>query len=192
MPRATNRLTPKLVNRTTAPGHYADGQGLYLLTTNGGKRWVFIFRWKGRRREMGLGSVCTVSLERARELAAEARSAVAAGRDPIAERDPTKSVAQSRRHVDIRTLVKRYIKECDSEADLYEWRRAITARERELRDTRHDLIGYKPQPEAEQWTAKCSCGWTSTASASDHEHPESAIAALDRDFAKHLTEQGKA
>jgi integrase len=44
--------------------------------------------WKlaGRRREMGLGSARDVSLVRARELAAECRAIVAAGRDPLQAR----------------------------------------------------------------------------------------------------------
>jgi integrase len=44
---------------------------------------------KGRRREMGLGSVLDVSLARAREKAAEARGTFLEGRDPIEERAKT-------------------------------------------------------------------------------------------------------
>lgn len=63
---------------------HADGGGLYLRVTDAGsKQWVFIYRWLGRRREMGMGGVLAVSLARAREKAAEARSMVADDLDPL-------------------------------------------------------------------------------------------------------------
>ena len=71
----------------TKPGRYGDGQGLYLsISSNGGRRWVLLFAWQGRTREMGLGSARDVTLSRARELAAAARREAAEGRDPIAGR----------------------------------------------------------------------------------------------------------
>lgn len=86
MAQQINRLTARTVNTISKPGLHADGGGLYLSTTNGGRRWVFIFRWNGKRREMGLGSANDVTLARARELASEARGHVAEGRDPISLR----------------------------------------------------------------------------------------------------------
>lgn len=63
---------------------HADGAGLYLKVTDAGsKQWIFLYRFNGKRREMGLGGVLSVSLGRAREKAAEARALVADGRDPI-------------------------------------------------------------------------------------------------------------
>jgi hypothetical protein len=61
-------------------GRHGDGGGLYLNVGKGGaRRWVFLFRWNGRLREMGLGSAKAVTLARAREKAAEARSLVSEG-----------------------------------------------------------------------------------------------------------------
>jgi hypothetical protein len=60
-----------------APG--SDGK-------KGRPRHVFLFRRHGRSREMGLGSFTSVSLSRARDLAAEARQTVARGIDPIEAR----------------------------------------------------------------------------------------------------------
>jgi integrase len=78
------------------PGRYGDGGGLHLLVDKGGaRRWMFRFRWKdnpaekgnGRLRDMGLGNLASVSLAKARELAAQCRSDLADGLDPIAQRD---------------------------------------------------------------------------------------------------------
>ncbi len=51
----------------------ADGGGLYLSISKDGaterRRWVFLFRWQGKLKEMGLGPANTVSLAEAREQA---------------------------------------------------------------------------------------------------------------------------
>lgn len=100
MARTTHRLNPKsitAVKNPLAPGMHADGGGLYLKVDAPGadgspsaKRFTFIYQWAGKRREMGLGSVHDVTLERARELAATARGQVEAGIDPRAARDAAK------------------------------------------------------------------------------------------------------
>ena len=73
--------------RTLGPGFWPDGDGLYLrVDDKSNRRWVFVSQKAGKRREMGLGSIRTVSLADARVLAHEARQAVRDGRDPIAER----------------------------------------------------------------------------------------------------------
>jgi integrase len=87
MARAINRLTVKTVAALREPGMHADGAGLYLKvdqTLN--RRWVLVFFWHGRRREMGLGSAETVALAAARQAAATARQMVAEGVDPIGAR----------------------------------------------------------------------------------------------------------
>jgi hypothetical protein len=67
-----------------APGRHADGGNLYLVVDkSGARRWVFLFRWEGRLREMGLGGVTSVPLAKARELAAEARALLADGVNPL-------------------------------------------------------------------------------------------------------------
>ena len=87
MARAINRLNALAVARLKEPGRHSDGGGLYLVVDKGGaKRWVFLFRWEGRLREMGLGGLVAVSLAKAREKAAAAREQVADGVDPITDR----------------------------------------------------------------------------------------------------------
>jgi len=82
--RTINRLSARSVATVKDAGMHADGGGLYLRVTKAGsKQWVFIYRWLGRRREIGMGGVLSVSLARAREKAAEARALVADGLDPL-------------------------------------------------------------------------------------------------------------
>lgn len=90
MAREINRLTARRVQTLVEPGRHADGGGLYLVVDDGGaKRWVMLYRFGGKRREMGLGGVLSVPLIRAREMAAEARRTIAGGMDPIAARQRT-------------------------------------------------------------------------------------------------------
>lgn len=85
--RQINRLTAKQVAALDEPGLHADGGGLYLRIDNtGAKRWVFVFFWRKKRREMGLGSTSSTTLAKAREERDAARRKVVAGIDPIAER----------------------------------------------------------------------------------------------------------
>lgn len=83
MAQTLNRLNPKLVAAITKPGRHADGGNLYLLvSTTGAKSWVFMYRLNGKQRELGLGSIRSVSLATARRQAAAYREALATGTDP--------------------------------------------------------------------------------------------------------------
>lgn len=83
MGRELNRLTARGVLNLSSAGRHADGGNLFLsISPNGGRRWVFLFRWRGGRVELGLGSARNVSLAQARALAKEARDALATGTDP--------------------------------------------------------------------------------------------------------------
>lgn len=87
MARHLNRLTAIAVNQLTDVGRHADGGNLYLsISPNGGRRWVFLYRWHGKPTEMGLGSVNSISLKQARELAAAARAQLAMGTNPLVEK----------------------------------------------------------------------------------------------------------
>ena len=69
------------------PGRYSDGGGLHLYISKAGRKsWVQRITIDGRRRDIGLGGLPSVSLAIAREKAAEHRAAVAEGRDPLAEK----------------------------------------------------------------------------------------------------------
>lgn len=81
------RISVRQLATLTKPGVYSDGGGLYLRVRNSGSRsWLFICMVRGRRRELGLGSVHDVSLAHARQKAAGVRSAFIAGHEPVLER----------------------------------------------------------------------------------------------------------
>ena len=69
------------------PGRYADGGGLHLYISKAGRKsWVQRITIDRRRRDIGLGAFPSVGLAQAREKAADNRTAVAEGRDPLAEK----------------------------------------------------------------------------------------------------------
>ncbi|HEX2429164.1 MAG TPA: integrase arm-type DNA-binding domain-containing protein [Aestuariivirgaceae bacterium] len=87
MARQLNRLSARTVATAKKPGRHADGGGLYLVVDkSGAKRWVFLFRFGGPHKEMGLGGLTRVSLVEARRLAEWCRSTLAKGENPIEAR----------------------------------------------------------------------------------------------------------
>lgn len=73
--------------KSAAPGKHEDGHGLRLVKrADGGGQWVFRYTINGRRHEMGIGGLRSVSLKLAREIAAEHRASIAQGIDPIGRR----------------------------------------------------------------------------------------------------------
>ena len=91
---AKAKLTAIKARSITKPDLHGDGDGLYLRVTNTGSRsWALRIVINGRRREIGLGAFPTVSLARARTIAAANRAAVAEGRDPLAEKEAAKRKA---------------------------------------------------------------------------------------------------
>ena len=94
MARTVNKLSVVLANKLSSPGYYGDGTGLWLLVSKtGSKSWVFRFTLAGRRREMGLGALHTVSLGLAREKAKQCRLILAEGMDPIIARDASRAAS---------------------------------------------------------------------------------------------------
>jgi integrase len=89
MPIKLERQLSPLKVKHAKPGMHADGGNLYLQVTpaRDGKRfnrsWIFRYRVNGRLRDMGLGSVDTLSLSEARERAREQRQKRLDGIDPI-------------------------------------------------------------------------------------------------------------
>jgi len=87
MARAINKLTPKTVAALRKTGNYSDGGGLYLQVSKyGTKNWIFRFTLHGRKREMGLGPLNTITLAEARQAALEYRKLLREGIDPIEHR----------------------------------------------------------------------------------------------------------
>src|SRR3977135_1569788 len=81
-----SKLTARKVE-TAKPGKSSDGGNLYLIVSeSGARKWVLRFTWRGKPKEMGLGSAASVPLAHAREKAATARRKIAQGLNPIDER----------------------------------------------------------------------------------------------------------
>lgn len=98
MARELNRLSAATI-KAAPPGKYADGGGLWLhKREDGGGQWFLRVTIHGRRREMGLGSLSSVSLKEARESAEQWRTLVRQGVDPIRERQKQRREAEKNLH----------------------------------------------------------------------------------------------
>lgn len=96
VPRPVNRLTARRIATVKEVGRHADGGGLYLVVDErGAKRWTLLMTFRGRRRELGLGSLKDVSLPEARERAREARKAIERGDDPKKQQEPPPSFSEA-------------------------------------------------------------------------------------------------
>jgi integrase len=79
--------------RTKKPGLLSDGGNLNLRTSIGpdgkvSRGWIFRFQLPGKKpRDMGLGSLDSIGLAKARDLAGQYRELVATGIDPIDRRN---------------------------------------------------------------------------------------------------------
>ena len=81
-----NRLAAVFV-RSAPVGRHADGNGLYLYVQPAGTRsWIQRLVIRGRKRELGLGSVHLVSLAEARAQALANRKLARAGGDPLVDK----------------------------------------------------------------------------------------------------------
>lgn len=106
----SNRLT-NLGIKSLKAGRHADGNGLYIHVKNGPAKslgghasprpasWLYIYHWRGCRREMGLGAFGDLTLAEARMKAADARALLKSGIDPLAERHRPKIAAITFRQV---------------------------------------------------------------------------------------------
>ncbi len=88
-------LSDRYIRGNLKPGKYGDGNGLYLIVDNSGNRRWMLRTWnkaKGKRCDIGLGGLATVSLKKAREEATKWKTAARSGTDPISERRKAKQV----------------------------------------------------------------------------------------------------
>jgi hypothetical protein len=56
---------------------------IFTVSESGAKRWVFLYEFKGKQREAGLGSAARVTLATARAMAAEWRQTGRAARSHV-------------------------------------------------------------------------------------------------------------
>lgn len=92
------KLVPITLKRLP-DGWHADGGNLYLFVRDASRSWVFRFTSPdGKRKNMGLGSLDTVTLANARSLAKELRAKVknpTAPTDPIIERQEFRATVRA-------------------------------------------------------------------------------------------------
>jgi integrase len=99
-------LTERII-QTAKAGRLGDGDGLFLVVSKSGrKKWVLRYQVGGRRKDKGLGPYPDVGLKDARVKAAEDRSLIARGVDPIeARRSREKAAKPVPTFADIAALV---------------------------------------------------------------------------------------
>ena len=113
-------------------GMHADGNGLYLYVKgNGTKSWIFRYQIRGRRREMGLGSLAGLPTVAARAEAARLKALVAQNRDPLDVKRAAKAIIISER--------KAAKNEADAKATTFRVlaKQYITAQESGWRNAKH-------------------------------------------------------
>jgi integrase len=99
MAQTINQLTAIKVQKLKAPGYHADGGGLHLQVSQAGsKSWVFTYRFAGRAREMGLGSLQRVSLAEARDERDKCNRLLRDHIDPIEQRKKQRAAAILKAH----------------------------------------------------------------------------------------------
>jgi integrase len=113
MARSLNLLSAKEVANKRKRGYYADGGGLYLrVSSSGTKSWMFRYRKAGKLRDMGIGPLHAVSLAEARRRAAEQRTLLADGQDPIEQRKAVREqqALETAKAISFSECARRYIK----------------------------------------------------------------------------------
>jgi integrase len=148
MTRTHNRLTAAQLLHLPA-GLHLDGQGLHLRVVGASRSWVFRYRYRSRRRHMGIGTLELVSLAQARQLATAARQQLLAGRDPIEARAAERS-AQRLAQAKAVTLADVVAQFLDAHASRWRGARTRTDFERSIATHAPQLM---PLPVAEINTA---------------------------------------
>ncbi len=121
-----NKLSPRSVETLSKPGRHSDGDGLYLVVdASGARRWLFMFRWSGKLKEMGLGGFPTVSLAKARSKAQAAREVLDGGENPISERRARDQAAATTFGAFADALVNDLAPQWRNAKHLYQWRTTL-------------------------------------------------------------------
>jgi integrase len=107
------KLTAIGIRNLKQPGRYSDGNGLILdIGKSGRGSWIVRVQVDGRRRDIGLGSLSSLSLGQARDAAAQLRRDAKAGIDVVAARKreqniiPTFKAAALKVHAEHKTAWK--------------------------------------------------------------------------------------
>lgn len=94
MPQSLSDAKARNAKPKSRPYKISDGDGLFLLVTPpGSKYWRLRYFFAGKEKLLALGVYPEVSLADARDRRAQARKAIAAGRDPAEEKREAKRLA---------------------------------------------------------------------------------------------------
>lgn len=158
MAQGIHRLTALAVKAAKPRTTLNDGGGLILrVSASGSGRWSLRYTLRGQKqREMGLGSYPAVSLADARRLAAEARTRITNGQDPIQEARRVAEEKRQRERAKANDITFGYyadhiflpgkLKEFSSPKQAAQWVRTFTKHAAPLRDiplanvTRDDVL----------------------------------------------------
>jgi integrase len=154
MRSALHKLSARRVTTEVKTGRHSDCGGLYLVVgPTGSRKWLFIYRSAGKQREMGLGAAAgagSVSLADARTRAAECRTVLARGGDPIELRREQKVQAPLRQVPTFGEFADRYIEAHRSswrnEKHVGQWQTTLATYAAPIRDkavdevTREDVL----------------------------------------------------
>lgn len=106
-----------------ANGWHADGGNLYLFVRGSSRTWVFRYvSLDGKRRNMGLGSIESTSLSRARELAKANRTKVRDKQSPVDPISQAKSQRAARKATEQRSITFKACAEAVMKSKGREWR----------------------------------------------------------------------
>jgi integrase len=127
--RKSSRLTAAAV-RAAKTGRHGDGNGLSLIVTGPDrKHWQFRYMRSGRGREMSLGNAAHVTLAEARQKAADARTLLAKGIDPLDEREAAKASRQPAAARTFASVAEAYIvthqASWRNDKHRYQWRQSL-------------------------------------------------------------------
>lgn len=150
MPRALEKLSAVTVKKATKQGRLSDGGGLYLnITPTGAKSWVFMWVRDGKRWEMGLGAFPDISLKAARSKAAEHRTAVASGLNPI---DVRKRAKKTTFGVCAESFIKSMEDSWRNEKHRYQWRQTLGCEDSTVKRKTDYCSSLRDKPVAEVTT----------------------------------------
>lgn len=110
MPLTDTRL--RALKPKDKPYKVTDERGLYVeVTPTGGKLWRFRYRIGGAQKKLCIGSYPDISLKQARDVAYEARRAVASGGDPAFEKRKRKIRAEFLSAQTFEAVAREYIEQ---------------------------------------------------------------------------------
>ncbi|MCP1574166.1 integrase [Herbaspirillum rubrisubalbicans] len=117
----------------------ADGNNLNLHVSKTGERyWRLAYRYEGKAKSLTIGKYPVVSLVRARELAAEARTQIFEGIDPSGERKVAKLAAKISTVSTFEAIARKWFKTL---MDSNHWK-SVTHSDRILRGLERDIFPY--------------------------------------------------